>query len=653
MLLVGWDAADWQMIHPLIEQGLMPTMARLLDSGAWGNLATTRPILSPILWNTIATGKRADQHGVCGFTEPVPDGPGVRPVASTSRRCKALWNILTQCGLRSNVIGWYASHPAEPIAGVMVSNQFEQFAKSDGGVGAVSPESVSPRSRIDELAACRVHPDEIEADAILPFVPDAAAVAAIDPKRLGKLQHMLAQTATIHAVATQLIARDDWDLTAVYYEGIDRFGHEFMHFHPPKMDQVSQEEFDAYRHCMVGIYRFHDMLLETLLKLAGDDTAVIVISDHGYYNDHNRPDPREGKSGPVDWHRPYGIFAAAGKGVRSGARLYGASILDVTPTVLNLLGFPAGRDMAGRVLAEAFEVAEVPRVDSWESIAGDAGQHPAEFRVDPAEAQAAMEQLIALGYISPPGPDDEKTRRETVACNQFHLAHSHTDANQYAAAISILDRLDPCMRDTAPAQVLLATCLMGARELPRARAVITALPPEDQASAQVGMLWAALEYSEGSVESALGRLRALRDQDARLPGIHSRLGEMLVATGRHREAVEAFTAALESDPESAEAFAGLAACHLELGDPQAALDHGLVAAALVHQSPKVHLTIGKALGRLGDHAAAVQALELCVVQAPTWGAGYEALSAAYRAVGRTKDADAIDAGLTSARAART
>ena len=56
------------------------------------------------------------------------------------------------------------------------------------------------------------------------------------------------------------------------------------------------------------------MMLQTLLSLAGEETAVIVMSDHGYYNDHLRPDPREGKSGPVDWHRPFGIFAAQGAG---------------------------------------------------------------------------------------------------------------------------------------------------------------------------------------------------------------------------------------------------------------------------------------------------------------------------------------------------
>ncbi|MEI9959840.1 MAG: alkaline phosphatase family protein [Limisphaerales bacterium] len=91
VLLIGWDAADWQFIDSLIERGLMPTLASLRARSVWGNLATLQPILSPMLWTSIATGKRPDKHGILGFVEPLPDGSGVRPVSSTSRRCKAIW----------------------------------------------------------------------------------------------------------------------------------------------------------------------------------------------------------------------------------------------------------------------------------------------------------------------------------------------------------------------------------------------------------------------------------------------------------------------------------------------------------------------------------------------------------------------------------
>src|ERR1700693_3744040 len=115
VLLVGWDAADWQIIHPLLDAGLLPNLERLINGGAMGNLASLSPMLSPMLWTSIATGKRAYGHGVLGFAEPLPDRSGVRPVGTRTRSCKALWNILSQSGRRSVVVNWQVSHSAEPV----------------------------------------------------------------------------------------------------------------------------------------------------------------------------------------------------------------------------------------------------------------------------------------------------------------------------------------------------------------------------------------------------------------------------------------------------------------------------------------------------------------------------------------------------------
>src|SRR5438477_5928489 len=124
LLLVGWDAADWKVIHPLLAKGEMPNLAALIRDGVHGNLATIVPPLSPMLWTSIATGKRPFKHGIHGFAEPTQDGQGIQPVTNLSRKCKAIWNILNQHGLRSTVIGWWPSHPAEPLNGVTVSDHY-------------------------------------------------------------------------------------------------------------------------------------------------------------------------------------------------------------------------------------------------------------------------------------------------------------------------------------------------------------------------------------------------------------------------------------------------------------------------------------------------------------------------------------------------
>ncbi|QDT00222.1 alkaline phosphatase family protein [Adhaeretor mobilis] len=644
VLLIGWDAADWQMIRPLIDQGLMPTLASFIEQGAWGNLATLRPILSPMLWNTVATGKRPAQHGVLGFTEPDAEGTGVRPTSSTTRKCKALWNILTQCGLRSNVVGWYASHPAEPINGVVASNQFENSHLGKGLSAAVPQGAIHPEKMAEELARLRVLPAEIDASAILPFVPDAAKIAQQEssgklPNRLGKLQHLISQTATIHAVATHLMTETYWDLTAIYYEGIDRCGHEFMHCHPPKMEQVSQEEYDAYQHCMNAIYRFHDMLLDALLKFAGDDTAVILMSDHGYYNDQLRPDPREGKAGPVEWHRPFGIIAANGPGIRSGSRAYGASLLEIAPTVLQLLGLPAAFDMPGRVLAEMLEDPEpISRIESWEEIEGEAGLHPPETLVDPAEAQAMLAQLADLGYIENAGEDSSETLSKTIEGNQLSLAQSLVDAHQFQDAIKVLMQLNDQTRGSAGTKLLLASCHLGTGKRDQARLILEQLAAEQPDTPRMHMMLGTLEYADGNSEAALVHLNQVAKTESRLPGLHNKLGEVYLGVKDYPRAVDAFEIALEIDSENALALAGIARAQLELGKPDEALDYGLSAAELIHQLPRVHLVIGEARLALGDDVGAVEALELCVKQAPRMTAAHRALTKAYRNLGQTDNA---------------
>lgn len=646
VLLVGWDAADWRMIDPLITAGLMPTTKRLIERGVRGNLASLRPMLSPMLWNSIATGRLPQHHGVHGFTEPNTEGTGVQPVSSTSRRCKALWNMLTQCGLRSNVVGWYASHPAEPINGVMVSNQFEQFTIQNGGQSPAPASSVHPHELLDTLASLRVGPNEIDATAILPFVPGAEGLVKAGDHRLGKLQHLLSQTATVHAVATHLMQSTEWDLTAIYYEGIDRFGHEFMHCHPPKMEQVAQEEFEAYQHCMVGAYRFHDMLLETLLTLAGDQTAVMLISDHGYYHDELRPDPREGKSGPTEWHRPFGVFLGGGPGFQQGSQVYGASLLDIAPTVLQLLGLPAAYDMPGRVLSEVLTEGDpLERLESWEEVEGDAGQHPAELRVDPEQTQQVLEQLVALGYVEAPSEDATKAVEETIASNRHNLLQSLIDSRQFRAALELFDQFDNPMRDSSSLRLMEAFCQLGLGEREEARSLLEPLLAQPDPPPRAYMMMGTLEFAAGETELALSHFEKVAQAEARLPGLHSKLGEVYSDLKRYDDAKRAFEHALEIDADSPTALAGLGRVELELGRPEEALNLGLIAAGLVHHFPRAHLLIGRALLAQGEADDAIEALELCVRQAPGMTIAKKLLAQAYREAGRADDSFA--AGLAA------
>jgi predicted AlkP superfamily phosphohydrolase/phosphomutase/tetratricopeptide (TPR) repeat protein len=477
VLLIGWDAADWKIANPLIDQGLMPTLDDFINHGVIGNLATLRPILSPMLWNSIATGKRPDKHGILGFMEPDPQTGGVRPVTSTSRKVKAIWNILTQRGYKTHVLGWFAGHPAEPINGVSVSDLFPYAVGPVDKPWPLPPGAVYPESLRDPFAKLRMHPAEVTEAAILPWIPKAAEIDQEKDKGLQSFAKILSENCSIHNAATWILQNEPWDFLAVYYNGIDHFCHGFMHYHPPKMEGIPEDKFEIYKDVVNGAYRFHDMMLQTLLDLAGPETTVILVSDHGFHSDHLRPRgiPAE-PAGPAVQHRQFGVVCMRGEHIKKDERIYGATLLDVTPTILTLFGLPVGEDMDGRVLVQAFEEPpKIERIPSWEKEEGACGMHPADLRMDPAAAQAVLQQFVALGYIQPLSEDQEKAVATAVREQNYNLARAQMDARRYSEALALLQELVEKNPDEARFMQHLAQCYLALGRRPDAKDLLEKL----------------------------------------------------------------------------------------------------------------------------------------------------------------------------------
>jgi len=122
VLLIGVDGADMRIVDRLIGEGKLPTFARLKREGAWGPLRSVEPLLSPLVWTSIATGRRPQDHGILDFVEIARDGQPT-PITSTRRLVPALWNLASTYGRTSGFIGWYASFPAEEVKGFVVSDR--------------------------------------------------------------------------------------------------------------------------------------------------------------------------------------------------------------------------------------------------------------------------------------------------------------------------------------------------------------------------------------------------------------------------------------------------------------------------------------------------------------------------------------------------
>lgn len=631
VLLLGWDAADWKIIQPLIDAGLMPNLERLVSAGVMGKLLSLQPMLSPMLWNSIATGKRAEKHGVHGFVEPDPLG-GIRPVTSTSRRCKALWNILTQSGLRTHVLGWFASHPAEPINGVCVTNQFGLCRGiSPKGPWPVAPETIYPERLIEPLKELRVPPWTISVQDMQLFIPKAEKIDQNVDQRLWIAACMLAECVNMHAAATWVMENESWDFMAICDTSIDHFCHQFMYYHPPRMNHIPERDFELYKDAVNGCYRFHDMLLGRLLELAGDETTVLLCSDHGYYSDNLRPilTPRE-PAGPAVWHRPFGILALKGPHIRKDEWIFGPpTLLDIAPTVLTLFGLPIGSDMDGKPLLEAFEEAvEVTTIPSWEQVEGECGMHPPDRREDPAASRALLQQFVALGYIEKPDPDAEKAAESIEREKRYNLAQSFLDARRPAEALPLLEELHAAEPSRMFVALTLANCYLDLNRVADSRRIVEEIVADKNAGAaavgqdqarivpQIDLLMGMICFLEGKTEQALTHLKKVEALRQNIRYLDQELGRTYLKLRQWKEAENAFRRELAVDEDNPASHHGLAVALLNQRRNEEAAEHCLRAIGLAHHMPGAHYHLGLALARLGQDDRAILALENSVAIKP-------------------------------------
>jgi len=416
VIVVGWDGADWSLLDELAAKGKLPVLAKLLPRGARGILATYRPTVSPMIWTSIATGVEPEEHGILDFLRPSPSGPV--PIRSTDRRAPALWNIASATGRSVDVVGWWATYPAEEISGTLVS---ERLAYQLGGIENERAEEaalVSPASAAKWIGEIRERPDRLASSDLARFI--RMPVAEIDRRRrdsrdrVSRLADLVASTRTFGRVASRLAARTPTaNLQMFYFEGADTIGHLFAAERPPRLDWVEARDVEIYGGAVDELYQELDRILGKILEsFDSRRDTLLLVSDHGFRwgNDRPRVSPSTEGATAGAWHGPGATFFAVGRGVHAGAR-GGGHVRDLAPTILAILGLPAPRSSKGAPLRWAFDSSAIGEVGSADWGAAIAPVGPVAGAGSPGVDPEIVARLRALGYIGAAG----KTERQETS----------------------------------------------------------------------------------------------------------------------------------------------------------------------------------------------------------------------------------------------
>ena len=380
LLVVGIDGGTWRPIEPLVKSGRLPVLASLIERGSHGDIeALWPPYWSTTAWATIITGLSREEAGVYGNL--VVDAPGLPPFQApldldprmvlvsaieyglaNRRFVKAappersalkrppIWEMLEKSGVRTAVVRFNFSYPAQNQASIVISNRVVPDVWDMLGVKSADPAGLAwPDSLREDLMTTfseRWNPSDSTIDRIFPEGDwPKPGDSYMNPVRLlkGVLQF---DQRTIEAVVNILRANDDIEVLIVHLGGLDNVQHVFWQYRFPEDFRLAPAAKDvaALGPVIDRYLEFVDSGIGRMIGAFPVEPNVMVISDHGI-------DSFEGKPPFKGWHASPGIFVAAGPSLPGRAERLEVSYYDIVPTILGITGLSVPANLSGRSLA--------------------------------------------------------------------------------------------------------------------------------------------------------------------------------------------------------------------------------------------------------------------------------------------------------------
>ncbi len=601
VIFVGLDGADWQLLDRLIADGSMPELGRLVKEGASGVLESQHPPLSPLLWTTMMTGLGPLDHTILDFTRFNPTTGTKEPITSDERREPAVWNMASWAGRRTLTVGLWATYPAEPVNGTLVSDRLFTFLfkEETPPPGVVYPPAAEAEAR-EILRKAEAETGLAQLREYLPWLDDAEYARHRDTHEpyahpVSALRRILVETRVYHEVATAALRRDKPDLAVVYFQGTDSVGHVFAPFAPPRQPEVDAQEYERYNQVPARYFTYVDRLLGEYRAIAESSGAVLVLgSDHGFTWGEGRPTRLSSfaHATAAKWHRKEGIYLLYGPGIAADATAahpHRGGIAQVCATLLTLSGLPPGKRLGWPPLPPLPEPAAA-RVDYHSHY-----RRPTAVAASATGGDAeALEKLRALGYIgaseSASAPEEARRSGSTRTAGSYNnealLLKGDGKRDRAVAAFEKALEIDPKL---ASAAWNLSDLLHAeGKELDRSDTLLLTSFAHGLPDGTRLLVGRAIGYQRsGDGERSLRLMRQASVARPDEPEVWLFLGRYEVGAGRCPEAVQSFRKAAALDRDNAAAHASLGLAQLCAGDPAGATTSLQRSLALDPNQPRV------------------------------------------------------------------
>ena len=273
-LLLGLDGATFDVLDPLMAEGVMPCLQTLVASGVRAPLRSTVPALTPPAWTTLVTGRSPGAHGIFDFfRKDEPAGPHFSFLTSQEVGCATVWSLATDAGLRSTVLNFPLTFPPPSILGHVIPGGFIPWRQLRLGC--------HPPELFDRL---RTLPRFNQRELALDMTHEAKAVEGCAEEEYEAWIDMHIRRERQWADIVRFLHDDDpAEFTAVLFDGVDKIQHLCWRFIDPsgRGALASAHDHRVQAKCREYFSEL-DKIIGELVALFGRDTTVVLASDHGF-----------------------------------------------------------------------------------------------------------------------------------------------------------------------------------------------------------------------------------------------------------------------------------------------------------------------------------------------------------------------------------
>jgi predicted AlkP superfamily phosphohydrolase/phosphomutase len=255
--VIGLDCADPALVFDRWA-GELPNLDALRRRGAWGALESVTPAITVPAWSCMTSGKDPGTLGVYGFRNRRDHSYDGLTVANAEQmREPRLWDILSGHGKDVIVLGVPQTFPVRPVRGALVACFLTP---------SIDHQYTHPPGLKQEIA-----------NWVGEYMVDVKGFRTDD--KVWLLDQIYRMTERRFEVARRLLDSRPWDFFMMVEIGVDRMHHGFWKDMDP--EHRHHDPASPHRDAIRDYYRYVDREIGTLLERFDDDTAVLVVSDHG------------------------------------------------------------------------------------------------------------------------------------------------------------------------------------------------------------------------------------------------------------------------------------------------------------------------------------------------------------------------------------